>query len=121
MVINGDLVASRVYGADAAARLLASVVREANGKFTDALAVPLRVIQGDAFQGVVKADSAMKVVFFMQARLVVGSNGRLLSRFGMGIGAIDQNLEGVSDPALLTSPAFVAAAAVLEAARKEKR
>jgi len=121
MVINGDLVASRVYGADAAARLLASVVREANGKFTDALAVPLRVIQGDAFQGVVKADSAMKVVFFMQARLVVGSNGRLLSRFGMGIGAIDQNLEGVSDPALLTGPAFVAAAEALALARKEKR
>jgi len=63
----------------------------------------------------------MKVVFFLRARLIVGSNGRLLSRFGMGLGAIDQNLEDVSDPALLTGPAFVAAAAVLEAARKEKR
>ncbi len=121
LVINGDLIASRAYGASAAARLLASVVREVNGKFTGALAVPLRVVRGDAFQGVAKVDSAMKVVFFLQARLVVGSNGRLLSRFGMGIGAIDQNLEGFSDPALLTGPAFVAAAAALEAARKKKR
>jgi len=121
LAIDGDLIASRAYGADSAARLLANVVRETNGKFTGALAVPIRVIQGDSFQGVLNADSAMKVVFFLQARLVVGSNGRLLSRFGMGLGAIDQNLEGVSDPALLTGPAFVAAAAVLEAARKEKR
>ena len=39
----------------------------------------------------------------------------------MGLGAIDQNLEDVSDPALLTGPAFVAAAEALALARKEKR
>ncbi|WP_287369720.1 SatD family protein [Oceanithermus sp.] len=121
LVVTGDLIASRAFGAGTAAQLLDNVVRETNGKFTGTLAVPLRVIRGDGFQGVVKADSAMKMVFFLQAWLVIRSNGRLKSRFGMGFGAIDQSLDAASDPALLTGPAFVSAATALEAARKEKR
>lgn len=121
LVINGDLIASRAYGAGEAARLLADVVHEANGRFAGALTAPLRVVQGDAFQGVVRAGSVLRVVFFVQARLVVRSNGRLKSRFGMGFGAIDQSLDAVSDAALLTGPAFVAAATALEAARRDKR
>ncbi len=121
LVLNGDLIASRAYGAGAAARLLADVVHEANGRFAGALAAPLRVVQGDAFQGVVRAGSVLRVAFFVQARLVVRSDGRLKSRFGMGFGAIDQSLDAASDPALLTGPAFVSAATALEAARKEKR
>ena len=122
VVLSGDLVASRAYGAGKAARVLSEVVNEVNARFSKTLLVPLDVIQGDAFQGVAAAGpDALSLVFRLQGGLVVRSAGRLKSRFGLGLGDIDQALAGVADPSLLTGPAFVAAAEALARARKEKR
>ena len=122
MVVSGDLIASRMYGADKAARTLAAVVEEINATFARELPVPFDVMQGDAFQGVAGSGlSATRVVFHLQARLISRTDGQLKSRFGLGIGTIDQELGDVRDPSLLTGPAFVAAARALARARKERR
>ncbi len=122
MVVSGDLIASRAYGASQAARTLANVINEVNAHFAELLAVPFDVIQGDAFQGVASGGpAAMTIVFYLQGNLIARTEGRLISRFGLGLGAIDQELDGARDPSLLTGPAFVAAAAALAQARKEKR
>jgi len=122
VVLSGDLVASRAYGAGRAARVLSEVVNEVNARFSQALLVPLDVIQGDAFQGVAAAGpDTLALVFRLQGGLVMRSAGRLKSRFGLGLGAIDQELANVEDPSLLTGPAFVAAAEALTRARKERR
>ena len=122
VVLNGDIIASRAYGADKAARTLAAVVAEVNASFNKELLVPFDVIQGDAFQGVAgNCQTATSVVFSLQGGLISRSNGRLKTRFGLGLGAIDQKLNDVHDPSLLTGPAFVAAAAALERARRDKR
>ena len=122
IVLNGDLVASRAYGAGKAARVLSEVVNEVNTRFSKTLLVPLDVIQGDAFQGVAATGpDAMALVFRLQGGLVERTAGRLKSRFGLGLGTIDQELANVEDPSLLTGPAFVAAAEALVRARKERR
>ncbi|WP_456481196.1 SatD family protein [Oceanithermus sp.] len=121
-MLSGDLVASRAYGAGKAARVLSEIVNEVNARFPEELLVPLDVIQGDAFQGVAAGGpEALVLVFRVQGEIIVRSEGRLKSRFGLGLGAIDQALAGVADPSLLTGPAFVAAAEALVRARKEKR
>jgi len=122
VVLSGDLVASRAYGADEAARTLAGAVKDVNTRFQKELSVPLDVIQGDAFQGVARnGAAALTIAFWLQGRLADLTEGKLKSRFGFGLGAIDQPLTGVDDPSLLTGPAFVAAAEALALARKEKR
>ncbi len=122
LVITGDLIGSRAYGADKAARVLAEVVGGVNARFSETLLVPLDVIQGDAFQGVVRAGATgVLLVFRLQGELAKHSQGALLSRFGLGLGAIDQELANVQDASLLTGPAFVAAAEALARARKERR
>lgn len=122
VVLTGDLVASRAYGADRAARVLAKVVGEVNARFDRALLVPLDVMQGDAFQGVAAGGpQALTLIFRMQGGLIVHSKGRLASRFGLGLGTIDQELANVREPSLLTGSAFVAAAEALARAREERR
>ena len=122
LVISGDLISSRAYGADKAARTLAAVVAEINASFANELLVPLDVMQGDAFQGVAdNGPAATTIIFHLQGRLISSTDGRLMSRFGLGLGAIDQKLGNVHDPSLLTGPAFVAANEALERARKKKR
>jgi len=122
VVLSGDIIASRVFGADRTAKMLAATVKEVNATFTKELLVPFDVIQGDAFQGVASGGlAAMNVVFHLQGRLISRTDGQLKSRFGLGIGAIDQELGDVRDPSLLTGPAFVAAAEALKRARSEKR
>jgi len=122
VVLSGDLIASRAYGAGRAARTLAQTVAEVNAAFASGLLVPLGVMQGDAFQGVASSGRvATGVVFRLQGGLISRTDGRLKSRFGLGVGTIDQELGNVRDPALLTGPAFVAAAKALERARRERR
>ena len=122
LVISGDLIASRAFGSPEAVRLLAEALREANERFREHRVTSFEVVRGDAFQGVMMPGAAAtRLVFFLQARLLTRSQGRLKSRFGLGLGGIDQRPPDRADASVLTGPAFVAAAEALEQARREKR
>ncbi len=126
LVVTGDLIGSRRFGGPQALNLLKDTLETVNRRLAGLITVPFRPYQGDAFQGVLSSAKGLpRLVFIFQALLITHSTrdyGRMLrARFGAGMGDIDQPLAGAANPALLTGPAFVAAAEALSKARDKKR
>ncbi|HOX25408.1 MAG TPA: SatD family protein [Candidatus Krumholzibacteria bacterium] len=114
LALSGDLRKSRHLRDRAAVQeRLETALHQANRRFTGSLAVPLGVVQGDAFQALI-AEPAVTI-----ALLVALEQDLQPARFRVGLGWGPLTTPLRASTASMDGPAFHLASAALESARTD--